>query len=83
MVLIPDRGAGWRGSGGSLLGDVRMVGGNQQVEGPAPESNVAGAIALLAEALGLLDALGAHHEAGARIQQIIDELEKETDRRDA
>ena len=71
-----------RGGGAAsafLLGDFEMSAalsadaGGEQV---TPHENIGRALALLQEALSLVDAIGAPPEIGARLQEVIDALDE-------
>lgn len=59
-----------------LLGGVGMAAANQESGDSHGETNVARALALLAQALHILDEIGSRPDLGARLQDVIESLEE-------
>lgn len=59
-----------------LLGGFGMAGATQESEGSSGEPGVGRALALLTEALQIVDSLGVYADVGARLQDIIEVLEE-------
>lgn len=60
-----------------LLGGINMPANDLDAENLAPDPTLARVLSLLEDALQELDSLGSYPEAGARLQQIIDEVEQQ------
>lgn len=74
--MIPKSALGSRPAGVVLLGGTGMTAAAQEPDGSTGGVSVERALALLEEALQILDALGDCPEVGARLQHIIEALEE-------